>query len=88
MGGILVGRATELAAIDAAAAAGEASGRPTVIAISGAAGLGKTRLLEEVRTSWAADLQVALVGYEPERSVPFGAARPTPGPDPQPRETR
>ena len=46
MGGILVGRAAELAAIDAASAAGAASGRPTVIAISGAAGLGKTRLLE------------------------------------------
>lgn len=76
MRGILVGRAAELAAIDAAAAAGEASGRPTVVAISGAAGLGKTRLLEEIRASWDANLHVALVGYEPERSVPFGAARP------------
>ena len=76
MGEILVGRATELAAIHAAAAAGEASGRPTVVAISGAAGLGKTRLLEEIRTTWDADLQIPLVGYEPERSVPFGAARP------------
>ena len=76
MRGILVGRAAELAAIDAAAAAGEASGRPTVVAISGAAGLGKSRLVEEIRASWDADLQVALTGYEPERSVPFGAARP------------
>jgi DNA-binding CsgD family transcriptional regulator len=76
MGGILVGRAAELAAIDAASAAGAASGRPTVVAISGAAGLGKSRLLEEVRASLDADLKVALVGYEPERSVPFGAARP------------
>lgn len=76
MGGILVGRAAELAAVDAAALAGEASGRPTVVAISGAAGLGKSRLVEEIRASWDADLHVALVGYEPERSVPFGAARP------------
>lgn len=76
MGGILVGRAAELAAIQIAAAAGEDSGRPTVVAISGAAGLGKSRLVEEIRASWTADLHVALVGYEPERSVPFGAARP------------
>jgi DNA-binding CsgD family transcriptional regulator len=76
MGGILVGRAAELAAIDGAATAGDDSGRPTVIAISGAAGLGKSRLVEEIGKSWVGDLQVALVGYEPERSVPFGAARP------------
>jgi DNA-binding CsgD family transcriptional regulator len=76
MSGIIVGRTAELAAFDAAAAAGEGSGRPTVIAISGAAGIGKTRLVEEIAARWDADVRFTLVGYEPERSVPFGAARP------------
>lgn len=76
MGGILVGRTAELAAIRAATDAGAAASHPTVVAISGVAGLGKSRLLDEVRVTSAADVRVALVGYEPERSVPFGTARP------------
>ena len=76
MNGILVGRAAELAALHAVAAAGEASNRPSVAFILGEAGLGKTRLLHEVAGSLRVDARVELVGYEPEQSVPLGAARP------------
>ena len=76
MNGILVGRAAELAALHAVAAAGEASNRPGVAFILGEAGLGKTRLLLEVAGSLRVDARVDLVGYEPEQSVPLGAARP------------
>ena len=71
-----MGRAAELAALHAVAAAGEASNRPGVAFILGDAGLGKTRPLLEVAGSLRVDARIDLVGYEPEQSVPLGAARP------------
>lgn len=76
MSATLVGRAGELAALGAVAAAGVASGRPVSAFVIGAAGMGKSRLLQEAADVFDADVRISLVGYELERSVPLGAARP------------
>ncbi|MEX1171774.1 MAG: LuxR C-terminal-related transcriptional regulator [Chloroflexota bacterium] len=76
MSATLVGRAGELAALEAVAAAGAASGRPVSAFVIGAAGMGKSRLLQEAASVFDADVRISLVGYELERSVPLGAARP------------
>ena len=72
----LVGRAAEMAALEAVAALGMRSDRAAAAVLIGAAGLGKTRLLDEIVDTIHADLRIRLVGYEPEQAVPLGAARP------------
>lgn len=72
----LVGRDEEMAALEAVAAAGVAAGLPVAAFVIGAAGMGKSRLLREAANVFDADVRISLVGYELERSVPLGAARP------------
>ena len=69
----LVGRADELARLDAAITA-SAAGDVSVLAISGDAGIGKTALLMELRerAEAAGMLTLAGSGAEHEREVPFG----------------
>lgn len=74
--GNLVGRAAEIAALQAVAEASVAAGLPGVVFVLGDAGIGKTRLLMEFGRSLRVDTRIDLIGYEPERSIPLGAARP------------
>ena len=59
---VFVGRAVELAALDAALAAA-ADGQPGVVLVGGEAGVGKTRLLDEFTTRATAAGFVVLVGH-------------------------
>jgi class 3 adenylate cyclase/DNA-binding CsgD family transcriptional regulator len=72
----LLERDTELEALEAATA-GASRGLGCLVAIEGAAGIGKSRLLAEARASAAARGFAVLVsrGSELERSFPFGVVR-------------
>jgi DNA-binding SARP family transcriptional activator len=69
----LIGRGAEMEMLTTAAG-GAARGRGGVAAITGEAGIGKTRLLRELMTTAARDGCTVLLGRCPvgERSLPFG----------------
>ena len=71
--GVFVGRARELTALEAVAAA---PGRDEVAAavVVGAPGSGKSRLLAEVAEQTTAPNWYRVLGYEPERHVPLASA--------------
>ena len=93
----LIGRAEELAKITSVVRAvlGSSPG-PSVIAITGEAGVGKSRLLSEAVLDDGGGAQpsidvVRLTGYEPEQPVPLASAQPLlrallAGDAPQPRD--
>src|SRR5207247_2967884 len=70
----LVGRAHELARIDAGAQKFRDRGGNAAVLIVGDPGQGKTRLLAEARARLAIRSQFEIVGYETERIVPLAAA--------------
>jgi len=70
----LVGRAHELALIDAEARKFRDRGGNAAVLIVGDPGQGKTRLLAEARARLAIRSQFEIVGYETERIVPLAAA--------------
>ncbi len=70
----LVGRARELATIDAVMHELHDRGGLSTVLIVGDPGQGKTRLLAEVRTRLASPAQLEIIGYETERNVPLAAA--------------
>jgi len=72
--GQFVGRSEELAAIEAAATLVRREGGPAAVLAIGGPGLGKSRLLVEARERFWAGQHLAIVGYEPERSVPLAAS--------------
>jgi DNA-binding CsgD family transcriptional regulator len=71
-----VGRATELAAIDAALEPGKGGGAGACLVFAGALGLGKSRLLAELeaRAEARGDLVLAGRASEYEFGVPYGVA--------------
>lgn len=71
----LVGRDAELARIDHLICSSHASSRLTVALLQGDMGVGKSRLLDAVRTRFPAGV-LTVAGCEWERSVPFAAAAP------------
>lgn len=68
---MFVGREQELGALRAVSDA--ASDGPAAALVVGAAGTGKSRLLAEARARIGAPHSLEVVGYEPERQVPFAA---------------
>lgn len=72
----LIGRARELATIDAVAREFDDQGGLSTVLIVGDPGSGKTRLLAEARARLAKPAQLEIVGYETERNVPLAAASP------------
>jgi DNA-binding NarL/FixJ family response regulator len=70
----LVGRAHELALIDAEARKFRERGGTSAVLVVGDPGQGKTRLLTEARVRLAIRSQFEIVGYETERIVPLAAA--------------
>jgi DNA-binding CsgD family transcriptional regulator len=69
----LVGRAEQLAALADLERRVEGEGRPGAVLVLGPPGQGKSRLLAEARARTRARV-LTMVGYEPEREVPLGAA--------------
>src|SRR6185437_11650468 len=69
---VIVGRAPLLVALDAHLAAAR-DGRGGTVVIAGEAGIGKSRLVTEVRTREAARDMLVLVGrcFEPDRVLPY-----------------
>ena len=70
----LVGRARELATIDAIARDFDDQGGLWAVLVAGDPGQGKTRLLAETRARLTIPSKFEVVGYETERSVPLAAA--------------
>jgi DNA-binding NarL/FixJ family response regulator len=70
----LVGRTNELAELRALLADNEQPRSPRAALVLAEAGLGKTRLLAEATAQVAGRRVFRLVGFEPERHVPLGAA--------------
>jgi DNA-binding CsgD family transcriptional regulator len=70
----VVGRAEELAALGTLLGRARTRSGPAVAALVGEPGIGKTRLLAEAARLVAGMRVFRLVGYEPERQVPLGAA--------------
>ena len=71
--GALVGRAEELARLEAAGRAAIAGGVAAVLVV-GEPGVGKSRLLAEAVKRIPLRRQFQVVGFEPERLVPLAAA--------------
>lgn len=71
--GTFVGRAAELEALVEAASRDDAGG-PVAAFVIGDPGVGKSRLLEEAAQRVDAPYRFEVVGYEPERGLPFAAA--------------
>src|SRR5260370_21967450 len=69
----LVGRAEELGRLVAAGRAASA-GEVAAVLVVGEPGAGKSRLLAEAAKRIPAGRQFQVVGYEPERQVPFAPA--------------
>lgn len=69
----LVGRSDELSELERLVAA--AADHPRAAFISGDPGMGKSRLLQEMRRRHADLSQLHVAGYEPEQAIPFAAAR-------------
>lgn len=72
---VFIGRAEESDRLRAMAHAAIANSQPGVGLMSGPPGVGKSRLLHEVASGVPLATRVDMIGYEPERSVPLGAAR-------------
>lgn len=73
-GGKLVGRAQELSQLRSLVKCVEPGRGPKAALIVGDPGIGKTRLLSEATQRVSEFLLLRLVGFEPERNVPLGAA--------------
>jgi predicted ATPase len=71
--GALVGRADQLSTLRAL---GQRQGQAAAAMLVGDPGMGKTRLLAEMADMLSGRRVLRLVGYEPERHVPLGAALP------------
>jgi DNA-binding CsgD family transcriptional regulator len=71
--GAFVGRAPELERLEAVGRAA-AAGDVAAVLVVGEPGAGKSRLLAEAAKRIPLERQFQLVGYEPERQVPFAAA--------------
>lgn len=69
-----VGRSAELSRLQQSVAAAMADG-PCAAFITGDPGIGKSELLREVRRRGADLHELHIVGYQPERAIPFAAAR-------------
>ncbi len=74
MGNVFVGRTAELEAISEVLQTARRERWAAAVAIVGAPGLGKSRLLQEARERFSAGSALAIVGYEPEMRVPLSAA--------------
>ena len=70
-GGVFVGRADELAVLEAAAAEAR-GGRPKVVLVEGEAGIGKSALLARFAAGLADAAVLRASGDEAERLVPYG----------------
>jgi len=70
-GGVFVGRAHELAVLEAAAAEAR-GGRPQVVLVEGEAGIGKSALLARFAAGLADAAVLRVSGDEAERLVPYG----------------
>ena len=71
--GVFVGRAVELAALGRVVGAASGGGVAAAVVV-GDPGCGKSRLLREAAAGAVVSDRFWVVGYEPERGVPFGAA--------------
>lgn len=71
----LVGRSAEWADLDGAVSTALRASGPTVVFLTGQAGIGKTRLLCELLRRRLELPREVIRGYEPERAIPFAAAR-------------
>jgi DNA-binding CsgD family transcriptional regulator len=72
---ILLGRGSELAAIQALCGRSRDEQSVIAVVIEGDPGSGKTRLLAEATSRLTIPLRVCAAGYEPERGLPLGVAR-------------
>ena len=71
----LVGRQDEVEALAAACLRAAHERRVTAVLVEGAAGIGKTRLLEEGLRLQPIEACVHVAGYEPESDLPFSVGR-------------
>ena len=76
MGDGFVGRAEELAAIDALLAETRRTRRAGALLVVAEPGMGKTRLLAEAEVRHVEGPILRFAGYEPESGVPLAAAAP------------
>lgn len=74
MAPVFVGRADELAQLEAVWSRASREARPTAALITGAPGSGKTRLLAELRGRQPASPLLSVVGYQTGAQVPLAAA--------------
>src|SRR5712691_2046029 len=71
---VFVGRADELARLEAGCSRASREARPTAALITGPPGSGKTRLLAELRGRQPASRLLSVVGYQTGAQVPLAAA--------------
>ncbi len=74
MASAFVGRAVELAQLEAVCSRASREARPTAALVTGLPGSGKTRLLAELRSRLPASRLLSVVGYQAGTQVPLAAA--------------